>query len=351
MYSSINKLIFKLEPREFLFYLFLTCPYTLFSFILILFHFGSQILLKGASGDELKKVKHVVHYGVFAAYHLALETSFLADEGASLPELPLKSPIKVALPDQPSSIDRSISMVPGYNSPLTEKPQAQQQPKNAFQSGNDLFLDSRQSSVIPLSEEVSILSKGSISQIPNAKARIGNVDATMSGADLSGSQWEQLSDIPYSMGRSCLDASGGCDAKPLGYLKRNDTLNSDPLFESDALGQGFSISPGNENRQPLNLDKCESVLLGQHGTDRPGELETLRDEFPPTPSDNQSILVSLSTRCVLKGSVCERAHLFRIKYYGNFDKPLGRFLRDHLFDQVHYFLMHVHVLTNITTSL
>ncbi|KAK8645018.1 hypothetical protein V6N13_118874 [Hibiscus sabdariffa] len=27
-------------------------------------------------------------------------------------------------------------------------------------------------------------------------------------------------------------------------------------------------------------------------------------------------------------------HLFRIKYYGSFDKPLGRFLRDHLFDQV-----------------
>ena len=32
---------------------------------LVLFRF--QILLRGANGDELKKVKHVVQYGVFAA--------------------------------------------------------------------------------------------------------------------------------------------------------------------------------------------------------------------------------------------------------------------------------------------
>ncbi|KAL1531240.1 1-phosphatidylinositol-3-phosphate 5-kinase [Salvia divinorum] len=59
---------------------------------------GCTVLLKGANWDELKKVKHVVHCGVFAAYHLALKTSILADEDASLPvpELPLKSPIKVA---------------------------------------------------------------------------------------------------------------------------------------------------------------------------------------------------------------------------------------------------------------
>ncbi|PQP97848.1 hypothetical protein Pyn_00371 [Prunus yedoensis var. nudiflora] len=60
--------------------------------------------------------------------------------------------------------------------------------------------------------------------------------------------------------------------------------------------------------------------------------EPMNEEFPPSPSDHQSILVSLSSRCVWKGTVCERSHLFRIKYYGSFDKPLGRFLRDHLFD-------------------
>lgn len=95
-------------------------------------------MLKGANGDELKKVKHVVHYGVFAAYHLALETSFLADEGASLPELPLKSPIKVALPDKPSSIDRSISTIPGFTTSTIEQPRCQSNDPNATQNAKNL---------------------------------------------------------------------------------------------------------------------------------------------------------------------------------------------------------------------
>ncbi|RWV96502.1 hypothetical protein BHE74_00026705 [Ensete ventricosum] len=40
---------------------------------------GCTILLKGAHSDELKKIKRVVQYAVFAAYHLILETSFLVD--------------------------------------------------------------------------------------------------------------------------------------------------------------------------------------------------------------------------------------------------------------------------------
>ncbi|KAL0429957.1 UNVERIFIED_CONTAM: 1-phosphatidylinositol-3-phosphate 5-kinase FAB1B [Sesamum radiatum] len=79
------------------------------------------ILLRGANGDELKKVKHVLQYGVFAAYHLALETSFLADEGATLPEIPLNTPITVALPGKRSKIERSISTIPGFTVPDSEK--------------------------------------------------------------------------------------------------------------------------------------------------------------------------------------------------------------------------------------
>ncbi|CAA6664291.1 unnamed protein product [Spirodela intermedia] len=56
----------------------------------------------------------------------------------------------------------------------------------------------------------------------------------------------------------------------------------------------------------------------------------------PCGGDQQSILVSLSSSCVLKGIVCERSKLFRIKFYGNFDKPLGRYLRDDLFDQTSF---------------
>lgn len=43
---------------------------------------GCTILLKGAPIDELKRVKRVIQYTIFAAYHLILETSFFADQRA-----------------------------------------------------------------------------------------------------------------------------------------------------------------------------------------------------------------------------------------------------------------------------
>ena len=76
-----------------------------------------------------------------------------------------------------------------------------------------------------------------------------------------------------------------------------------------------------------------SLATSHQDIDPRPENTLIKEELPPS-SDHQSILVSLSTRCVWTGTVCERSHLFRIKYYGNFDKPLGRYLRDHLFDQV-----------------
>ena len=69
----------------------------------------SQVLLKGLCREELKKVKNVVQYAVFAAYHLSLETSFLADEGASLPKLSLKP--SIAIPDR-AIADNAVSVIP-----------------------------------------------------------------------------------------------------------------------------------------------------------------------------------------------------------------------------------------------
>lgn len=64
-----------------------------------------QVLLRGANTEELKKVKKVVQFAVFAAYHLALETSFLADEGATLSELP--GSLITVVPSQESTLERS----------------------------------------------------------------------------------------------------------------------------------------------------------------------------------------------------------------------------------------------------
>ncbi|XP_076883986.1 1-phosphatidylinositol-3-phosphate 5-kinase FAB1B-like [Bidens hawaiensis] len=235
--------------------------------------FGCTILLRGASGDELKKVKHVVQYGVFAAYHLALETSFLADEGASLPELPLKTTLTVALPDKPSNIDRSISTIPGFTSSVNEKPQG------------------TETHSVSMSEMFSIISN---------KPKLGP-----NGAEPS----PYLTSVA-SLKLNVLEGTGGGDQ------------NSSRTELNTTVTNGFELSctTGVDRTMP---DGSFLQPEGKNG----------KEEFPPSPSDHQSILVSLSSRCVWKGTVCERSHLFRIKYYGNFDKPLGRFLRDDLFDQ------------------
>ncbi|OMO86387.1 Zinc finger, FYVE-type [Corchorus olitorius] len=285
---------------------------------------GYTILLKGANGDELKKVKHVVQYGVFAAYHLALETSFLADEGATLPELPLKSPITVALPDKPLSIDRSISTIPGFTVPSSGKPLASQ-PINELQKSDNVVILDR-----PSSANVE----------PSSKSTSGSIEAIASLDSLS--VWKDISsnnnvpsvnDVFREVHR--VDPKESVQTKTAsGEAVMDDRFHSLRQSLSNAPEQGGGSNHADRNMlaayhlggPELSSSKQDTIINNE-------EVGSSKEEFPPSPSDHQSILVSLSTRCVWKGTVCERSHLFRIKYYGSFDKPLGRFLRDHLFDQ------------------
>ncbi|KAF2304224.1 hypothetical protein GH714_028660 [Hevea brasiliensis] len=292
---------------------------------------GCTILLKGAHGDDLKKVKHVVQYGVFAAYHLALETSFLADEGASLLELPLKSPITVALPDKPSSIDRSISTIPGFTVPGTRKLSSSQPPSIVQKSNKGIISDvASPTNFEPVCEsghaDSTFLSKSPSSQIEYRNLCSSSTEHTGSLTSLS------------PLGQ---DASGPCHNK----LFSDHVSGKDYKTEAEESFQGkransdsplFCTSFGTSVALEQDIDSSHAdgnVLAVKNDGNNHEEIGSTKEEFPPSPSDHQSILVSLSTRCVWKGTVCERAHLFRIKYYGSFDKPLGRFLRGHLFDQ------------------
>ncbi|CAK9179826.1 unnamed protein product [Ilex paraguariensis] len=303
---------------------------------------GCTILLRGANGDELKKVKHVVQYGVFAAYHLALETSFLADEGASLPELPLNSPITVALPLKPSIIDRSISMIPGFAVHSNEKTQ-----------GHQSCGEPQRSNSVPTSDLVSTITNASIKTRTTPLPSLVNAPSTH--------YTKPTSNIIHSTASSgqCVSDSYHNDTYPYQALEEQSLMGSKESSEldtstvnlgQDAMGDRFTaissglaeaLGQGVVHNKSKNV--CSSLVANQSNTEPPSvqvdgksvfeEPVSSKEEFPPSPSDHQSILVSLSSRCVWKGTVCERSHLFRIKYYGNFDKPLGRFLRDHLFDQ------------------
>ncbi|XP_054821488.1 1-phosphatidylinositol-3-phosphate 5-kinase FAB1B-like isoform X2 [Prosopis cineraria] len=293
---------------------------------------GCTILLKGANGDELKKVKHVVQYGVFAAYHLALETSFLADEGATLPELPLKSPITVALPDKPSSIERSISTVPGFSVVGAREHQGTDSVKELLKS-NDGHKKERNSSCC-----IDSIDESLVGSLTHMQALSG--DAIPSGQDTSSSHYKDF--LPNN------DSEEDNKRNPKEFfqctrdVRRESVLNNDLISDSfytlEPSGQ-VGINHTSGTVLSANHGECLEPLHGKHNNNNnnnnsiQSDVINSKEDFPPSTSDHQSILVFLSTRCVWKGTVCERSHLVRIKYYGSSDKPLGRFLRDQLFDQ------------------
>ncbi|CAN6478430.1 unnamed protein product [Victoria cruziana] len=292
---------------------------------------GCTVLLKGANGDELKKVKRVVQYGVFAAYHLALETSFLADEGATLPELPLKSPITVALPDKPSTADRSISVVPGFMIPAASKPPVLNEIRSMRSQAPEQFplqdATTRSNSVVSVSS--SSYNAGYCPYTGNVtinSSRLSNLNQVQ---NVEGPSHPLLSDIsPSEQLFKSYD-----EFKPH-YMteQEKNNLNHEGSFKPE----GFAVNVQGERVGPCVVERqlhSPGQLPSHQENSVHDERTPLKEEFPPSPSDHQSILVSLSTRCVWKGTVCDRAHLLRIKYYGSFDKPLGRFLRDDLFDQ------------------
>ncbi|KAJ7560887.1 hypothetical protein O6H91_03G004700 [Diphasiastrum complanatum] len=302
---------------------------------------GCTVLLRGSQGDELKKVKRVVQFAVFAAYHLALETSFLADEGATMHDI--QSPLSVVLPNKPTKTDRAITTVPGFKLPVAA---------TSLVLSNQMQQEHKAPSVsLPFTQGISDRT-GVCSTLSNHESRPLDIEFTMPTTLPSG----RPSAHPGGSIPGCAQVEQWVNSirgDSVGLMKQNamhqidspsimvgQTLSIKSYMEDKAsivphgsiitsvegivaeLSQNEHQSASNEARGSLDIES-RSMLE---------EQQSAKDDFPPTPSDHQSILVSSSSRCLRKGTICEKPHIVRIKYYGNSDKPLGRFLRDTLFD-------------------
>ncbi|XP_015578964.3 putative 1-phosphatidylinositol-3-phosphate 5-kinase FAB1C [Ricinus communis] len=248
---------------------------------------GCTVLLRGTSREELKKVKHVVQYAVFAAYHLSLETSFLADEGASLPKTTLKH--SIAIPER-ATADNAISLIPPTNCHAIADASTQDEEPVDLKSehvGSKSF-----SNVSPL--------------FP------GSMD---------------LANTCYNAFHDDLVSNVGYDLFTTNQSEDQNLPMVPPVTKGLAAEDLQDVIAQEERRLREAHESSKS--------ERIDEDEVSSDYFSATDT-HQSILVSFSSRCVLKGTVCERSRLLRIKFYGSFDKPLGRYLRDDLFDQTSY---------------
>ncbi|KAM1520668.1 hypothetical protein ACFX10_011018 [Malus domestica] len=250
------------------------------------------VLLKGACVEELKKIKHVVQYSVFAAYHLSLETSFLADEGATLPKTPLRH--SITIPDRTTA--DAISVVP-----------------NSLASSNSqavTFASTQDDNILGLKPEIE-----GLESLP------GHLDPGL--------------DLPVSNGSvDCVVGNTSSDAY-------TDDIGNNVFLGSYQYKDINGVTVHSSETKDLSQPELQESLPHDWSQHEDNELTNseridhneVSSEYFSSADTHQSILVSFSSHCVLKGTVCERSRLLRIKFYGCFDKPLGRYLRDDLFDQ------------------
>uniref|UniRef100_A0A0D9WP16 1-phosphatidylinositol-3-phosphate 5-kinase n=1 Tax=Leersia perrieri TaxID=77586 RepID=A0A0D9WP16_9ORYZ len=256
---------------------------------------GCTILLRGTSYEELRKVKLALQFALFAAYHLSLETSYLADEGATLPKIP--SDLSVLPPD--NHLDggncSSSYCVQDFND-------FQIVGERASENGCNMSANCLNDSVKALSMDESFLG-------PNL-----NQDDY-----ICGSNGIYPRSPRSSLDNGCIpppDTAQTSKSSPTQVRKRTTMGPCFHRVESD-LDNGWHNISDEEHTGLAIRDQNENQI-----------------EYFPTSDNPQSILVSLSIACPQRGVVCKQSQLFRIKFYGNFDKPLGRYFCEDLFNQI-----------------
>ncbi|KAI3784276.1 hypothetical protein L1987_43372 [Smallanthus sonchifolius] len=259
---------------------------------------GFTILLKGCHSDELKKVKCVVQFAVIMAYHLILESSFILNQRAMFSTTAPNG--MTIFSNHDKEMISSVSSQPLYmNLDDTDVPIV-----NESSPENDLI-----STVdIPISSHFD----------ENKSDNLGLEGSTLSS-------YEQYDPIVLS-GLSSLSAS----LQKVVGIPLFDTMDYNDVNthnHSEANGQDLSSTETVDTASTevkvgldeTNLETCEDCI--QHKDDIRAVL------------DSESILVLMSRRNVTRGTTCKQSSFSCIKFYRNFDVPLGKFLRDNLLNQ------------------
>ncbi|OEL14943.1 putative 1-phosphatidylinositol-3-phosphate 5-kinase FAB1C [Dichanthelium oligosanthes] len=278
---------------------------------------GCTVLLRGNCREELKKIKRAMQLAVFAAYHLSLETSFLADEGATIPRIP-SMPVLDA-PELQTHRDYISARPADHSIPDNLRDAEEKYPHNATIS--QIFENiSASSTLLPFDG----VSQGTM---PECRASGFPVDH-INSQDLSNLRHPNASCIKHLISPRSLSDGFRTSCAVTHYDDSFKFLQSS--IASDACHDSGS------GMEPFCLENCTchpSIDNLQSGS--PDDKDKLSAGYLSGTDNNQSILVSLSSTCIPKSLTCERSHLVRIKFYGSFDKPLGRYLREDLFDQAY----------------
>ncbi|XP_058087843.1 1-phosphatidylinositol-3-phosphate 5-kinase FAB1B-like isoform X2 [Magnolia sinica] len=236
---------------------------------------GCTILLKGARNDELKKVKCVMRHAVSQAYHLIQETSFLVDQRTIF-----------------SNTRLEIGLLREKKMPFV---------------GFSCAIDSNDSSV------------------DSSTAGISSLHAV---------------DIPICNECPEKSISDPSTFTHVSFKEKEPDYRSTGAFPASYFLERLDHEV--ELRGRTNLEKKSCGVVGLCGKAKSGkididnEVEMLHKDEVEMLLDPEWILVLLTSRCVLKGTVCKQNHLYRVRFYRDSDISLGRFLHDVVLNQKHH---------------
>lgn len=259
---------------------------------------GCTILLKGSSIEELKKIKCVAQCAVLMAYHFILETSFLLDQKTMFSTIAYRGTVENSLHSGHSSVIPGTTSFPLYR---------QLNDGGASGEGDQVLItnvNNEGSSHVQESthcQETAV--NYAIAEVSYASPVTFQMMATY--IDLDGRKPEAINVAsPVSLAKEEFDG-GAVEMK--GSSLENTPLDNHLFMSSCADVDAMSKDDVEEYMQPTV--EISSVL------------------------DSESILVLMSRRNASRGTICEQNHLSHIKFYRNFDDPLGKFLRENLFNQ------------------
>ncbi|OWM67684.1 hypothetical protein CDL15_Pgr019185 [Punica granatum] len=264
---------------------------------------GCTILLKGSPSDELKKIKSVVRCSVLMAYHLILETSFLVDQRSMFSTLFFPGTAN-SPKDLKARTSKSIDLTP----------------LNGFEEESSTM-------DIPISNGF----HDEVSHQPNSDSPSSHEPYNpiiFSGfSSLSASLKKVIGDsFPLASTYPSLSAYFGINkSEPNAHIL--DAANSEEAVTSE-----IEISDSNDESNLEAVASTEAPDTVRPEDDHVNEDTGSRNEVNSV-LDCQSILVLMSRRNAIRGTVCEQSHFSRITFYRNFDVPLGKFLRDNILNQ------------------
>ncbi|TYI28833.1 hypothetical protein ES332_A05G272300v1 [Gossypium tomentosum] len=291
-------------------------------------HLCCTILLKGSHSEELKKIKCVLQYAVVMAYHLILETSFLIDQKAMFSTIPLTGIADVLPADRESHaleicnmnatcLDESTAETGSHEIDI---PISSGFHEEGYHVNDDQIVKSGLGNSSALSLEP---------YNPAILSGLSSISASLK--KVIGSNFPLASTAPYRS-LSTYFGLNGVESK---LTEATPAMKS---FEgSEQLDVESKSGPDQEKSlddgQPQSFPASSEALLNLNAGGDNNEEKMQNKESINTMLDSQSILVLMSSRNALKGTICEQSHFSHIVFYRNFDVPLGKFLRDNLLNQ------------------